>query len=67
MASALFTLLLSPSEFDFEQPIQVIVNDREVFKGAVKKDLRALLRLAARDEDRTMLFGAELRIDVPAR
>ena len=59
-----FTLLVAPAEFDLEQPIQVIVNDREVFKGPVKKDARTLLRWAARDEDRTMLFGAELRIDV---
>ncbi len=61
------TLLLAPAEFDFEQPIQVFVNDREVFKGAIKKDVRTLLELATRDEDRRMLFGAELRIDVPAR
>jgi hypothetical protein len=26
-----------------------------------------LLRAAARDDDRTMLFGAELRIEVPPR
>lgn len=62
-----FTLLLSPSEFDFDQPIHVTVNDREVFKGSVRKDLRTLLRSAARDEDRTMLFGGELRIEVPQR
>jgi dienelactone hydrolase len=64
---AAFTLLLSPSDFDFEQPIQVLVNDREVFKGTVKKDVGTLLRWAARDEDRAMLFGAELRIEVPTR
>jgi hypothetical protein len=62
-----FTLLLSPSEFDFERPLEVTVNGREVFKGPIKKDVRTLLQAAARDEDRTMLFGAELRIEVPAR
>ena len=62
-----FTLLVAPAEFDLEQPIQVVVNDREVFKGPIKKDVRTLLRWATRDEDRTMLFGAELRIEVPPR
>jgi hypothetical protein len=62
-----FTLLLSPTEFDFERPIEVTVNGREVFKGMIKKDVRTLLQAAARDEDRTMLFGAELRIEVPPR
>jgi pimeloyl-ACP methyl ester carboxylesterase len=62
-----FTLFLSPTEFDFEKPIQVVVNGREAFQGAIKKDVRTMLRLAARDEDRAMLFAAELRIEVPAR
>ena len=62
-----FTLLAAPAEFDLEQPIQVVVNDREVFKGPIKKDVRTLLRLAARDEDRAMLFAAEVRIEVPGR
>jgi hypothetical protein len=62
-----FTLLLSPADFDFEKPVEVTVNGREVFKGAIKKDVRTLLQAAARDEDRTMLFGTELRIEVPAR
>ncbi|HEX2342169.1 MAG TPA: hypothetical protein VHI98_16960 [Vicinamibacterales bacterium] len=62
-----FTLLLSPAEFDFARPVEVVVNGREVFKGSVQKDVGVLLRAAARDEDRTMLFGAELRIEVPPR
>jgi len=60
-----FTLLLSPSEFDFGQPIRVIVNGQAVFDGTVRKDVATLLRWAARDFDRTMLFGAELKVDVP--
>jgi acetyl esterase/lipase len=60
-----FTLLLSSSEFDFDKPIRVIVNDRPVFDGVVKKDVQTLNKWASRDEDRTMLFAAELRVDVP--
>jgi hypothetical protein len=36
-----------------------------VFNGAVKKDPSALMRWAARDNDRTALYGAELKISVP--
>src|SRR5262249_4261535 len=57
-----FTLLLSPDQFDFGKPVKVIANGRTVFEGRVKKDLRTLLKWAAADNDRTMLFGAELRI-----
>ena len=60
-----FTLLLSPDVFDFAAPIAVTVNGREVFNGPVKRDLAALLKWAARDNDRTMLYGAELKIHVP--
>jgi hypothetical protein len=57
-----FTLLLSPDHFDFAKPITVVANDRTVFSGPVKKDLRTLLKWAAADNDRTMLFGAELHV-----
>ncbi len=57
-----FTLLLSPDAFDFTQPIKVIADGRTVFDGRVKKDLSTLLKWAARDNDRTMLFGAEVHV-----
>lgn len=57
-----FTLLLSPDEFDFNQPIVVAANHKEVFRGRVQRDLKTLLKWAAQDNDRTMLFGAELKI-----
>ncbi len=60
-----FTLLLSPDVIDFSAPIMVIVNDRTVFHDRVRKDAAALLKWAARDNDRTMLFGAELTLQVP--
>jgi hypothetical protein len=62
---AAFTLLLSPDQFDLDRAVTVVVNGRTLFDGVVRRDLRTLLKWAARDNDRTMLFGAELRIDVP--
>jgi hypothetical protein len=57
-----FTLLLSPDEFDLSKPVQVVANGREVFNGPVQRDLKTLLKWAAADNDRTMLYGAELKI-----
>ncbi len=62
---AAFTLLLSPEAIDFAKPVVVTVNGRQVFSGAVRKDPVTLARWAARDNDRTVLYGAELKIDVP--
>jgi len=59
-----FTLLLSPDQFDLAQPIRVTVNGRTAFEGRVEPSLETLLRWAARDNDRTMLFTAELHIRV---
>ena len=58
-------LLLSPDEIDFDMPVRVTVNGRTVFDGPVARDAQALLRWAAIDFDRTMLYGAELEIAVP--
>src|SRR5262249_53183771 len=60
-----FTLLLSPDVVDFARPVQVVVNGRTVHSGVIRKDVAALLRWAARDNDSTMLYGAELKISVP--
>ena len=60
-----FTLLLSPEQFDFTQPITVETNGVTVFEGLVEPDIATLLRWAAIDQDRTMLFGAALEIEVP--
>ncbi|MBY0493149.1 MAG: hypothetical protein K2Y23_02925 [Cyanobacteria bacterium] len=60
-----FTLLLSPDAIDFSKPVTVTVNGRPLFSSAVKKDPATLMRWAARDNDRTMLYGAELKIVVP--
>jgi membrane-associated protease RseP (regulator of RpoE activity) len=61
---AAFTLLLSPDQFDFGKPVKVVANGRTVFDGRVEKNVRTLLKYAASDNDRTMLFGAELHVDL---
>ena len=57
-----FTLLLSPDQFDFDKPLIVKVNGRVAFEGRIEKSIATLTKWAARDNDRTMLFGAELKI-----
>jgi hypothetical protein len=59
---ARFTLLLSPDQFDLTQPIRVTTNGRVAFEGRAEPSVRTLLKWAARDNDRTMLFAAELPI-----
>ena len=61
---AAFTLLLSPDQFDLNRAVTVVVNGRTVFDGIVQKDVRTLLKWAARDNDRTMLFAAEVPVVV---
>lgn len=60
-----FTLLLSPDVVDFAAPVVVTVNGRPVHDAVVTKDVRTLMTWAARDNDRTMLYGAAIAIDVP--
>lgn len=57
-----FTLLLSPDVVDFAKPVTVVVDGRTMFDGPVRKDLDTLLAWAARDNDRTMLYGAALPV-----
>ena len=60
-----FTLLLSPDVVDFSKPVRVTVNGKVAHDGVVTKDVAALAKWAARDLDRTMLYGAELHVAVP--
>jgi hypothetical protein len=57
-----FTLLLSTDRFDFSQPVIVTANGREVFRAKVQPSVDTLLKWAARDNDRTMLYAAEIKI-----
>jgi poly(3-hydroxybutyrate) depolymerase len=59
---AAFTLLLSPDVIDFGRPVTVVADGRTVFEGRVQPHLDTLLTWAARDNDRTMLYGAALPI-----
>jgi dienelactone hydrolase len=62
---ASFTLLLSPDAIDFAKPVVVTVNGRQAFSGTVTKDPVVMMRWAARDNDRTAIYGAELKVTVP--
>ena len=55
-------MLLSPDQFDFSKAVKVVANGRTVFEGKVETNVRTLLKYAASDNDRTMLFAAELHI-----
>jgi len=57
-----FTLLLSPDQFDFTRNIVVQVNGRPAFDARVEKSLETLRKWSSRDNDRTMLFAAEIKI-----
>jgi hypothetical protein len=58
------TLLLSPDVFDFSKPVRLETNGNVAFEGAVAKSVETLAKWAAHDNDRTMLFGAELHVKV---
>ena len=60
-----FTLLVSPDVVDVSSPVRVVVNGRTVHEARVEKSARTLMTWAARDNDRTMLYAAELKISVP--
>ncbi len=60
-----FTLLVSPDAFDLSQPITVTANGTTVFDGRVQPSVATLLKWAARDNDRTMLYAAEIDVTLP--
>jgi hypothetical protein len=59
---AAFTLLVSPDAFDLTQPIKVTSNGKVAFDGKVQPSTATLMKWAARDNDRTMLYAAEIAI-----
>jgi predicted esterase len=63
--SELTVLVPATDAVDFRQPLVVSVNDRVVHDAIVKPDVSTLLEWGARDNDRTMLYAAALRIVVP--
>ena len=61
---AAFRLLLSPEVIDLSQPVTVTVNNIVKYQGMLEPSLETLLNWAARDNDRQMLYAAELRIEL---
>lgn len=59
------TLLLSPDAFDLLQPVRVTWNGAIAHDAPVPPSLETLLRWAERDDDRTMLYAAELHLEAP--
>jgi poly(3-hydroxybutyrate) depolymerase len=62
-----FTLLLNPEELDMSRAITVRINGTEVFQDVVPERKETLLQWATQDRDRSMLFTAELSLQVPAQ
>ena len=57
-----FTLLISPDAFDLSEPITVTANGKTVFDAKVQPSTATLMKWAAHDNDRTMLYAAEIDI-----
>jgi pimeloyl-ACP methyl ester carboxylesterase len=58
------TVLLSPDVFDFSQPIRVTANRRVVADGVQQPSLATMMKWAAKDNDRTMLFSGEIHVSI---
>jgi len=61
---AALTLLVSPDQFDFRRPLEIAANGHPSVSVPIAQSVRTLLDWAARDNDRSMQFGAELRLRV---
>jgi predicted esterase len=59
-----FTVLISPDVFDIRSPIRVIANGDVSFEGMVRPDVETLRKWAASDKDRTMLYAAEITVEL---
>ena len=58
------TVLISPDAFDIRSPIRVIANGEVAFEGMVRLSVETLRKWAASDEDRTMLYAAEITVEL---
>ena len=58
------TLLLSRDVIDFARPVQVTANGKVVHDAIVSESMATLNEWAGRDQDRTMLYTASLRVRV---
>ncbi len=62
-----FRLLISRDQFDLAQPIRVVTNGVVSHDAVVEPDVSTLLRWATADWDRSLLFEAEVEIEVGER
>lgn len=61
-----YTLLLSAGQFDFSAPFKIITNNMLSFEGVLQPQVQSLLKWNQLDNDRTMLFAAEIEL-VPGK
>lgn len=54
------SLLLSPEVIDFSMSVRVAINDAEIFSEVVERDVDTLIEWWMVDEDRRMLYAAQL-------
>lgn len=59
-----FRLLLSPEVIDFTQALTITVNNDIKFQGMLEPSVETLLDWAAKDNDRKMLYTAEILIEL---
>lgn len=59
-----FTLLLSPEEIDFSRPVAIYINNSLRRSERLQQDPGTLLKWAATDQDKSMLFTVELNLRV---
>jgi hypothetical protein len=59
-----FTLLLSPEEINFSEPVAVYFNGELHLSEIISQDPDTLLEWTAKDLDKSMLFTAELNLRI---
>jgi poly(3-hydroxybutyrate) depolymerase len=60
-----YTILVDPEQFDLSQPIEVVTNGKESFRGIVAPDVRFLLNQFAADNDRATIYCARIEVVIP--
>jgi hypothetical protein len=61
---ARYSLFLNSQQFDFTRPLQVITNGSQSFNAVPAADLGFMLRQAAADDDRTMVYRGIVQVVV---
>lgn len=61
---ARYSLFLNSQQFDFTKPLQVTTNGTQSFKAVPATDVGFMLRQAAADDDRTMVYRGIVQIIV---